>query len=498
MDKSAHIAIDLGAESGRVMLGVIDGGRLTLREVHRFLHLPVPTPAGLCWDVTGLWRSILDGLRAAGQVAGAEGIQLLSVGVDTWGVDFTFVSKTGTMVGLPMCYREPAFAAAYARCIDRIGTSAIYDGTGIQLMSINSLYQYEHRFNVDPKLFEGTSLLFMPDLFHWLLSGKVSIEMTIASTSQMVDARSCWWNLGLLRSLELPSKPLGMIVEPGSAVGAIRYEVAKLTGLPETLPVVAPPSHDTAAAVAAVPTVGGDSWAYLSSGTWSLLGAELDRPCITPESAAANFTNELGAGGKVRFLKNISGLWLVQQCRRQWEDAGKSLTYETLVNDAAGVVPLRTLIPVNDPTFAAPGPDMCDRIARYARQTEQPVPQSPGEFVRACLESLALEYRKTLHTLSTLLGRKYETLHIIGGGGKNMLLNQMTADACGVTVVVGPYEATASGNVLVQAIGLGRVRDLHEARQIVRDSFELKTVEPNDAPAWAAAAKKYGVLPAVR
>jgi rhamnulokinase len=495
MSKAAHIAVDLGAESGRVMLGVIEEGRLLLREVHRFLHLPVPTPAGLCWDVTGLWRAILDGLREAARVAAAEQIQLLSVGVDTWGVDFTFVTKNGNMVGLPMCYRDPSFGAAYARCIDRIGAAAIYDGTGIQLMSINSLYQYEHRFNVDPKMFEGTSLLFMPDLFHWLLSGKVSIEMTIASTSQMVDARSSWWNLGLLRSLELPSKPLGMIVEPGSAVGTIRYEVSKATGLPETLPVVAPPSHDTAAAVAAVPAMEGTNWAYLSSGTWSLLGAEVDRPCINAESAKANFTNELGAGGKVRFLKNISGLWLVQECKRQWEREGNKITYEDMTVEASKSSSLKTLIPVNDPVFAAPGADMCDRIARYAKQTNQAVPKSPGEFVRACLESLALEYRRTLQTLSTLLGKKYDTLHIIGGGGKNALLNQMTADACGVRVVAGPYEATASGNVLVQAIGLGRVRDLAQARQIVRDSFELKSFEPKDGGGWTNASKKYNELP---
>ncbi len=495
MSKAAHIAVDLGTESGRVMLGVIENDRLSLREVHRFLHLPVPTPAGLCWDVTGLWRSILDGLREAAKVAAAEKLELLSVGVDSWGVDFTFVTKTGQMVGLPMCYREPAFATAFARCIDRVGPAAIYDGTGIQLMSINSLFQYEHRFSTDPRLFEGTSLLFMPDLFHWLLCGKISVEVTIASTSQMVDARSSWWNLGLLKSLELPSKPLGMIVEPGSALGPIRYEVAKLTGLRETLPVVVPPSHDIAAAVAAVPATPGGNWAYLSSGTSSVLGAEVERPCINEQSAKANFTNELGAGGKVRFLKTIAGLSLVQACKRQWEHDGEEYADEILVAQTTQAAPLQTFFPVNDSMFAAPGVDICDRIARYAKQTDQPLPQTPGQFVRACLESLALEYRRVLETLGTLLNRKFDTLHVIGGEGKNELLNQMTADATGTKVIVGPYEATAMGNILTQAMGLGRVRDLAHLRQIVANSTNLTTFTPKNPANWSTAAAKYNDLP---
>ncbi|MCS7032731.1 MAG: rhamnulokinase, partial [Phycisphaerae bacterium] len=466
MSSWAHIAIDLGAESGRVMVGVINRDRLTLREAHRFAHLPVPTPAGLCWDVTGLWRSILEGLRAAGKLASAEGIDLLSVGVDTWGVDFALLSPGGQLLGLPLCYREPSFQQAFERCVARLTHRQIYDSTGIQLMPINSLYQYEHRNRTDPAAVAAAkSLLFMPDLFHWLLSGKAVVERTIASTSQMVDARTGEWNRQLLQFLQLPCEPLGAIVDAGTVIGTILPEVARSVGLPETLKVVAPPAHDTAAAVVAVPTSGGDDWAYLSSGTWSLLGAELSAPIINDASADANFTNELGFARTVRFLKNIAGLWLVQECRRQWERQGNPMDYTHLTAAAEQAPPLRTLIPVNDPAFAAPG-EMADRIAIYARQTRQPVPQSPGEFIRCCLESLALEYRRALQTLQRLINRQIAKLHIIGGGARNGLLNQMTADATGATVLAGPFEATACGNILGQAIGLGRLSDLAEARRI--------------------------------
>lgn len=498
MTKSAHIAVDLGAESGRVMIGTISDGRLSLREAHRFLHLPVPTPAGLCWDITGLWRSILEGLRAAGKLASAEGIDLLSIGVDTWGVDFSLISAGGQFLGLPACYREPSFAAAFERCTTKVSKRQIYDATGIQLMSINSLYQYEHRFHHDPKVFDSAAALaFMPDIFHWLLSGRLTVEKTIASTSQMVDARSGDWNRELLRSLGLPCNALGKIIEPGSVIGPIRSGIAKSCGLPESIQIVAPPAHDTAAAIVATPTAGGEDWAYLSSGTWSLLGAELKAPVINDASADANFTNELGIGGTVRFLKNIAGLWLVQECRRQWERAGNTYDYAKLTAEAQTSEPLRTLIPVNDAIFAAPG-DMADRIARYAIVSGQPVPQTPGQFVRTCLESLALEYRRTLQTLQKLLNREFKTLHIIGGGGKNELLNQLTADATGINVVVGPYEATASGNILAQAIGLGHVRDLAEARQIIANDTEVRRYAARDAVDWSASAERYAKLPSAK
>lgn len=498
MPQQAHIAIDLGAESGRVIVGTLDGDRLSLHETHRFRHLPVPTPAGLCWDVTGLWRQILDGLAAASVYLNEHDLEAVSVGVDTWGVDFTLLGPSGVMLGLPRCYRDPTFDNAFARVTQTLTPREVYDATGIQLMPLNSLYQYDSRHRQDATIFKAENTLqFMPDLLHWLLSGITSVERTIASTSQMVDARTGDWNRDLLKKLGLPGGPLMSPVDPGTSIGILREEVAAATGLPTSVQVVLPPSHDTASAVAAVPApASGDdtSWCYLSSGTWSLLGAELDKPCITDAAAAANFTNELGVSGTVRFLKNITGLWLVQEVRRQLEQQGRSLDYAELTEQAAGAEPLRTLIPVNDPAFARPG-GAIDRIKAYARQTSQPVPDSVGALVRCCLESLAMEYRKTLGTLEDVLGRKFDVLHIVGGGGKNGLLNRMTCHAIGIPVVVGPEEATAMGNLLTQAMGTGRLADLNAIRRVVRASIEPQRIEPDTTDSWAKPYERYLALP---
>ncbi|MEM6460187.1 MAG: rhamnulokinase family protein [Planctomycetota bacterium] len=498
---STHLAIDLGAESGRVIVGTLDAGRLSLHEAHRFRHLPVPTPAGLCWDLTGLWRHILDGLRAAGEYCAAEGLTPESVGVDTWGVDFALLSKQGVLLGLPRCYRDPAFDDAFDRVTQRLEPRAIYEATGIQLMALNSLYQLEARYTQEPELFDsggtsgGGSLHFMPDLLHHLLSGVATVERTIASTSQMVDARTGDWNRGLLQQLGLPDAMLRTPVDPGTVIGPITPEVAAATGLPASVRVVLPPGHDTACAVAAVPTEPNSSWCYLSSGTWSLLGAELDAPRIDDATAAANFTNELGVTGTVRFLKNISGLFLVQEVRRDLQRRGDDLDYPELTALAGEAEPGRCLVPVADPAFARLG-DAASRLQRYARQTGQPVPETPGQLVRACLDSLALEYRRTLAQLESLLGRTFDVLHVVGGGGKNQLLNQLAADATGKPVVVGPEEATAAGNVLVQAIGCGHLPDLTAARRVVRDSTELSRVEPSGTD-FTGSAERYAALPAV-
>ncbi|MEM7624816.1 MAG: rhamnulokinase family protein [Planctomycetota bacterium] len=498
MPTSAHIAIDLGAESGRVIVGTLSSGRLELHEVHRFRHLPVPTPAGLCWDLTGLWRQILDGLATAAKHLEGAGLVAESVGVDTWGVDWTLLSERGVMLGLPRCYRDPAFDGAFAEVTSRVSARHIYDATGIQLMPFNTLYQYHGRTAQEPGVFdEARTLQFMPDLLHWLLCGEAKIERTIASTSQMVDVRTGDWNRELLGELGLNVGPLVSPVAPGTSIGTLRADVAEATGLPASVQVVLPPSHDTASAIAAAPAEEGSRWCYLSSGTWSLLGAEIDEPCITDAAAEANFTNELGVSGTVRFLKNISGLWLVQEIRRHLErDGGKAWDYAELTEQAAGAEPLRTLIPVNDPAFARPG-GAVKRLQDYARQTDQPVPESVGAMVRCCLESLALEYRKTLATLESVLGREFDVLHILGGGGKNGLLNRMTAHATGKTVIVGPEEATAMGNLLTQAKGTGHLADLAAMRAVVRASIESQRVEPDADGAWAEPAARYAELPPV-
>lgn len=495
-NQHVHIAIDLGAESGRVMLGRIENQRLSIHEAHRFRHLPVPTPAGLCWDFTGLWQQILLGLRQAGDWAREQNLSIASVGVDTWGVDWSLVSSEDVLLGLPHCYREPAFPAAYERVLQKQTAQQIYDATGIQLMPINSLYQLEHRYRQSPELFDADcKLLFMPDLLHWLLTGNAVAERTIASTSQMLNARTGKWNTDLLRKLGLPVEMLPELIDPGQTVGYLRDEVAQQVGLDASVPVIAPPSHDTASAVAAVPAQGGDDWCYLSSGTWSLLGVELDSPCINDAAYQANFTNELGAGSTVRFLKNLSGLWLVQEVRRQLQRQGNTLDYVELTAMAEAAPAFATLIPTSDPVFASPG-NMIDKIQAYARQTDQPVPQTPGELVRCCLESLSLTYRQAVQTLEGLLDRKLAVLHILGGGGRNQLLNQMTADATGLRVIAGPDEATAMGNILTQAIGLGHVQDLATARQIVANSVELTTKSPSKQCDLNQQAARYQSLPA--
>ncbi|MEM9913445.1 MAG: rhamnulokinase family protein [Planctomycetota bacterium] len=495
MSQQAHIAIDLGAESGRVIVGTLAGDRLTMHETHRFRHLPAPTPTGLCWNITDLWRQILDGLRLAQAYMDEHDIDAVSVGVDTWAVDFTTISPAGSMLGLPRAYRDPAFEEAFARVTQKITPREIYDATGIQLMALNSLFQYESRVAQDPGLFaDENTLMFIPDVLHWLLCGQISVERTNASTSQMVDVRTGDWNHELLNKLGLPTGCLQTPVDPGSSIGTLRDEVADATGLPASVQVVLPPSHDTASAIAAVPADPQTNWCYLSSGTWSLLGAELDTPCINDAAAEANFTNELGVSGTTRFLKNISGLWLVQEVRRQLEREGQVLDYAELTEQAAGAEPLRTLIPVNDPCFTRPG-DIIPRIQGYAKQTGQPVPESVGALVRCCLESLAMEYRNVLQILEGILGRKFDVLHIVGGGGKNGLLNRMTCHAIGIPVVVGPEEATAMGNLLTQAMGTGRLADLDAIRGVVRSSIASQRIEPDGNDAWAEPFARYLSLP---
>ncbi|MGD9636385.1 MAG: rhamnulokinase family protein [Pirellulales bacterium] len=492
--KQAYLAIDLGAESGRVIAGTLASGRMQLEELYRFVHEPVWMPTGLHWDITGMWREIVAGLRKAAAWARAFDIRLVSVGVDTWGVDWALVDKAGELVGLPHAYRDPRNQAAYEEVIARLGADRIYQTTGIQFMALNTLYSLYAQKHADPDgLAAAAQLLFMPDLFHYWLSGEKSVEATIASTSQMVDCHTGRWATEMLGEMGLPTGILSEPVAPGTVVGTIRVSLAADTGLPSDLKVIAPPSHDTASAIAAVPAVVGSRWCYLSSGTWSLLGAELDAPCTSPAAQAAMFTNELGVLGTTRFLKNIPGLWLVQECRRDLARKGREMDYAGLTKLAAEAEAFRTLIDPAHADFQTPG-EMLEKIATFCERNGHVPPDSPGRFVRCCLESLALKYRDKLATLESILDRKFDVIHVVGGGGKNELLCQMTADATGRRVVVGPYEATALGNALVQAMSAGDVRDLAELRCIVAQSFDLVTYEPNERDAWNAAAEKFAAV----
>jgi rhamnulokinase len=489
--KQAYLAVDLGAESGRVIAATLADSRMQLDEIHRFTHEPVWLPTGLHWDTTGIWREIVAGLRKAAAWAGDQQVRLMSVGVDTWGVDWALVDKAGELIGLPHAYRDPRNQAAYEKVIAQLGAERIYQTTGIQFMALNTLYSlYAHQLADPAALASADRLLFMPDLLHYWLSGEKTVEATIASTSQMVDCHAGAWSHDMLGKLGLPAHLLQATVAPGTVIGTIRAQLAADTGLTTDLKVIAPASHDTASAIAAVPAAADSNWCYLSSGTWSLLGAELDEPCVSPAAQEAMFTNELGVLGTTRFLKNIPGLWLVQECRRDLARQGRELDYVGLTRLASESEPFRSLVDPAHATFQSPG-NMLEKLANVAQCVGQPAPDSPGQYVRCCLESLALAYREKLATLESILGRRFDVIHIVGGGGKNELLCQMTADATGRRVVVGPYEATALGNALVQAMATGDVRDLPELRQIVARSFELKTYEPEQSEAWSRAADRF-------
>ncbi len=495
MRNPAHLAFDLGAESGRGLLGVLAGGRLQLHEVDRFDNVPVRLPTGLHWDFEGLWSKVREGLGQAAQTAGQQGWELRSVGVDTWGVDYGLLDSGGRLVEAPHCYRDPRNRPIFEEMIVRLGAERLYQVTGIQFMPFNTLFQLAAAHTADPIVLErARHLLFMPDLFHHRLCGSEEVERSTASTSQMLDARTGEWALSLLEAADLPTGLLGEIIEAGTPLGGLRPEVTEAVDAPAGLRVVTPAAHDTASAVAAVPAEEGSAWCYLSSGTWSLLGAELDEPCTSAAARAVPFTNEVGVGGKVRFLKNITGLWLVQECRRALEETGPRLDYNELTELAAEAEPFRTLVATGWLLLAEPG-GMPEKLRAYARATGQPEPDTPGRLGRCCLESLALTYARVLDQLEAVLARRFEVLHIVGGGSRNGLLNRMTADATGRLTVVGPAEATAIGNLLVQAMGSGEVADPADLRRIVRDSFPTETIRPLPDPAWDQARERFTALP---
>ncbi len=491
MPTPGFVAFDLGAESGRTMLADLQHDKLFLHEINRFPNLPQTLPSGHHWNLLELWRHMVEGLRLAGEHARAQDVQLVSLGVDTWGVDCGLIGQSGQLLGLPFAYRDPRHAPAMQRAIDQLGEKAIYDATGIQFMPFNTLFQLVAQQHTEPATLEhARHMLNMPDLLHYFFSGVAKNEATIASTTQMIDPRTGVWSHDLLGRLGLNGHFLADTVPAGSVLGRLRDEIAREAKI-EPIDVITPGSHDTASAVAAAPVLEDQPhWAYLSSGTWSLMGAELDAPIVTDAAREAGFTNERGVADKIRFLKNISGLWLVQEVRRDYERRGRTLDYATLTELAEQAEPFRTLLDPDHAPFAAPG-DMLAKVDAFADQTGQPRPAEPGQYVRAALESLALTYGQVLRDLESLIGRPVEVLHIVGGGGRNALLNQMTADATGKRVVVGPYEATAIGNALTQAIGAGHVRDLPHLRAIVRRSFELNEYDAREPDAFAAQAERF-------
>jgi rhamnulokinase len=482
--ESAYLAADLGAESGRLVLGRFEGERMTLEEVHRFPNTPVRLPDGLHWDVLRILGEIKDGVARAAK----DGWRIESLGVDSWGVDFGLLDRDGCLISNPYHYRDPRTEGMQERAFGRMPKEKIYETTGIQFMPINTLYQLL-ALEDSPLLEAAQTLLLIPDLIGYWLTGEKACESTAASTTQLCDARSGGWARELLEGMRLPGQIFGEIVPPGTRLGRLLPEVAGETGASEGLPVTAVASHDTASAVVAVPAEN-ENFAYISSGTWSLVGVELPEPAIAPEGMRANFTNEGGFGSTTRFLKNVMGLWLLQECRRTWARSNHEYSYEELARLAEEAPAAGPVVDPDHPLFLSPG-DMPSRIRRFCGATGQEKPDEPGAMTRCVLESLALKYRWALERAEEITGVRAEIVHVVGGGVRNEILCQLTADATRRHVRTGPVEATALGNLMVQAYAAGRMSSLGEIRESVRRSVEVRDYEPRgEEDGWQEASEK--------
>jgi len=478
------LAIDLGASSGRAVLGEFADGGLKTTEVHRFDNVPAKVAGSIKWDAVTLFHEIIEGL---GRGVEQSGDCLSGVGVDTWGVDFGLLDENGWLLATPYHYRDKRTDGVMEWVFEMAPREKIFELTGVQFLQFNTLYQLAAmRYAGRPELERARTLLMMPDLFHYLLTGKESCEFTIATTTQFYNPAKGSWATELFEAIGLPAEILPPVSPPGTLLGEVLGEAAVALAK-RAAPVIAPASHDTASAVAAAPAGAGSrpgSWAYLSSGTWSLMGIEVDEPIINDKALAANFTNEGGVGGTWRFLKNISGLWTIQECRRAWSEyEGREIGWDELDGWAESAEPLAAMIDVDHKSFLRPG-DMSRAIVDYCEATGQSAPNTKGGVVRCSLESLALKYRVVKDAIEDVSGHKIEVLHIIGGGSRNRTLNQMTADALGVPVLAGPVEAAAIGNLCVQAIAGGVIADLAGAREVIGNSFEVVEYEPGDTAVW--------------
>ena len=479
-------AADLGASSGRVMLARVGAGQLSLDEVHRFPNVPVRVGGTLHWDILALYREVLDGVRAAARTAaqGRDGA-LASVGIDSWGVDYGLLDESGSLLGNPVHYRDGRTDGVPEQVWARVPAADLYAVTGIQQLPFNTIYQLAAAAGT-PQLAAARTLLLIPDLLAYWLTGQAGAERTNASTTQLYDARRGEWARDLIERAGIPGSLFPPLRSPGDVIGPVQPGVSESAGLP----VIAVGSHDTASAVAAVPARGRD-FAYISSGTWSLVGMELDAPVLTEASRRAGFTNEAGLDGRTRFLHNVTGLWLLQESMRGWAADGREVDLAGLLAEAAARPPLVSLVDPDDPEFLPPG-DMAGRLAAACRRAGDPVPQTPAEVTRCILDSLALAYRRTILAAQELSGRPVSVIHMVGGGIQNHLLCQLTADACGLPVIAGPVEAAALGNALVQAGALGAApADLDGIRALLRETQELRRFEPSgDQRPWAAADRR--------
>ena len=480
--KQCFFAADLGATSGRTILGNFTAKGLTFEEINRFPNHIIETGGHFYWDIYELYRHILEGLKLAAQ---RKGMEITSIGIDTWGVDFICIGKDGHLLRQPYSYRDPHTEGAPEKYFERMPRNHVYEMTGIQVMNFNSLFQLDTmRRQKDSALETADKILFIPDALGYMLTGKTVSEYTIASTSQLVNASTRKLEPELLKSIGLTERHFGRFVYPGETIGTLIQEVQCITGL-GAVPVIAVAGHDTASAVAAVPAQN-KNFAYLSSGTWSLMGVETETPVINADTEALNFTNEGGANGTIRLLKNICGMWLLERCRAGWNET----SYPELIAEANACEPFRNLIAPDDPLFANPT-NMEEAIKSYCSAHKQPAIETRGQTVRCIFESLALRYRQVLESLRCLSPHPIEVLHVIGGGSRNELLNQWTANAIGIPVIAGPSEATAVGNMMIQALAAGNATNFQQMRRLIAQAIPLKTYYPSDKETWDAAYRRF-------
>ena len=480
-----YLACDLGAESGRLIRGILKNGRLFLDEIHRFQNTPVRSGDSLHWDLGSLQDEISVGLKKAG----ALGESFESISCDSWGVDYVLYDSQGTHINPTFHYRDPRTAEGVKNIFNRLPWESIFMESGIQFMPLNALFQMGAE--TTDRLNAAASFGGVGDAFNYWLGGRAVLELSMASTFQLYHPVKKDWSKKLIEAAGLQQEQLPEIVDSGTPIGFLSDDLVKEHGL-NRMQVVASCSHDTGAAVAAVPAVD-ERWAYLSSGTWSLMGVELSEPIINDLSMKLNYTNEIGYGGSIRLLKNIIGMWLIQECRREWEGQGDAIDYEEMTRLAGEAAPFKSLIHPADPRFIPPG-GMPDRIAAFCHETSQTVPGTKGAMLRCALESLALLYRKTLQDIEIMTGNRVDVLHIVGGGSRNRLLNQWTANALNRKVVTGPIEATAAGNILIQALALGHLDSIEDARQVISNSFPTETFLPVDQSKWDDAFERFQSL----
>ena len=484
-----YLAFDLGAESGRAMLGTLDDGKLAVTEVHRFPNIPALLPDGLHWDALRLWSEIL---YAITQVVRKQGRALTGIGVDTWGVDYALLDRHGGLVSNPYHYRDARTDGMIAEACRRMPRQEIFEWTGVQFLQLNTLFQLLAAVTrKSPELEHAAQLVLMPDLFNYWLTGEVACEFSTATTTQCFDPRRRDWCVPLLERMGIPHHIFPKIIPSGTVLGSLRAPLRNETGARDVR-VIAPACHDTGSAVAAVPAER-TGFAWISSGTWSIMGAELSEPIVNAKSLAYNFTNEGGMNNTYRFSKNIAGMWFLQELRRAWALEGDELSYAEITQLAAQAKPLQSIIEPDARDFFGAG-NMPSQLRAYCLRTGQRVPESKGELARCALEGLVCKYRWVLERMEELLGYRLEPIHIIGGGSKNQLLSQLTADATGRTVVTGPPEATAIGNLLVQALATGDIGSLSQARAIVRQSFPLQILKPQNRAGWDEAFAKFSDL----